>query len=124
MIVTVLAVLATLNGTPEMIYSYPYRNIDACKSAKIKMETAGPYELNSMCLKTEIDQKWVQANYQGWVLGMVRINEKTAKKMGSPVEIPMSNKAECKEGILQSMYKAHNKRMDDIAFFCFDSTQD
>lgn len=123
MIVAVLAIMATLNSTSAMIYSYPYQNMEACKSARNAVEVTGKYELNSMCLETEIDQKWIPANYQGWVLGMVRINDKTGKTVGSPREIPMSNKAECKAGLLRSMYTASNQGMSDIAFFCFDSTQ-
>lgn len=124
MIVAVLAVLATLNGTPELIYSYPYRNMEACKSAKSNIETAGQFELNSMCMETEINQKWVQADYQGWVLGMVRLNEGTGKAIGSPQEIPLSSKEECKAGLLRGMYTAHNNGINNIAFFCFNSIQD
>lgn len=123
MIIAVMAILATLNGTPKLIYSYPYQNMDSCKSAKNSLEAAGKYEINSMCMETEVEQKWISSNYQGWVLGMVRINDNIGKAIGSAREIPMSSKAECKTGLLQSMYRASNQGMSDVAFFCFNSTQ-
>lgn len=93
------------------------------RNTKNAIETAGKYELNSTYLETEIDQKWKPANYQGWALGMVRVNDKTGKVTGSPREIPMSNKTECKAALLKSMYVDNNHGMSDIAFFCFDSMQ-
>jgi len=122
MIISALAVMAMLNGTPKLIYTFPYKTEEACKTAQDRLETAGQYEVGSMCVETEVNQ-WTDPKHQGWVLGMVLIDDKTGKTIGSPSEVPMSDLADCKAGLLQALKSAYDHNKLNTAFFCFNSTQ-
>ncbi|HBS5758179.1 MULTISPECIES: hypothetical protein [Enterobacteriaceae] len=122
MIISTLAVMAMLNGTPQLVYTFPYKTEEACKTAQDRLETAGQYEIGSMCVETEVS-KWIEPKHQGWILGMVLIDEKTGKPIGSPSEVTMSNLTDCKAGLLQGLKSAHDHNKLNTAFFCFNSTQ-
>lgn len=120
--ISFLAIMAMLNGTPELIYNFPYKTEEACKTAQNSLETAGQYEVGSMCIESEVS-KWIEPKHQGWVLGMVLIDEKTGKPIGSPSEVPMRSLADCKAGLLHGLKSAYDHNKLNTAFFCFNSTQ-
>lgn len=122
MIISVLGILTTLSGTPQPIYTFPYKTEAACKSAQESLVIAGKFELGSICHQIEMEQ-WIDAKHQGWVLGMVLVNEQTGKHIGSPSETPMSSQAECETGLVQGQKSAREHKKQNIAFFCFNSTQ-